>query len=108
MGDLGSYGQPIEDEVAEPIHIGQSDVDEEIVGSCHVEHLDHLWEPEGVFPECVDVCARMWTNANRDDRFQRSTERGVVDFGVEASDDTPFRGVGRFRRRGSRDGRRVR
>jgi len=87
VSDLGSYGQPIEDEIAKPVHVGQSNVDEEIVSPRDMEDLDHLREPEGVFPERVDVCARVRTNANCDDRFQRSTERRMVDFGMEASDD---------------------
>jgi hypothetical protein len=42
VGDLRPQRHPVEHEVAQPVHVRDANVDEEVVRTRHVEDLDHL------------------------------------------------------------------
>jgi hypothetical protein len=75
VNDFWSHRQPVEHEVAQAVHVGKPDVDEEVVASGHVEDLDHFGKPEGVLPERVDVRARMRSDADGHDRVLPAMQR---------------------------------
>ena len=85
--DLRPHGQAVEDEIPQRVRIGDTDVEQEVVGPRDVEQLDHLGHRQCRSPERVDVRARVGADPDRHDRLEAAAERRPVDVGMEATED---------------------
>jgi len=84
IGDLGPFGEPVDDEGVEGIGVGDADMDQEVLGTCDDEDIKGLRQPAGEVAEGLDSLAGGWVDAYRDERLHGPAEGVQVDVGVVA------------------------
>jgi hypothetical protein len=102
VGDLGTFGEPVDDEGVQGVGVGDGHVDEEVLPAGDDEDADRLGKSRGEVAERLDPLARGWPDPDGDEGLHGATESRQVDIGVVAPDHTagaqrpdPFQGGGR-------------
>src|SRR5215218_10648610 len=84
IGDLGPFGEPVDDEGVEGIGVGDADMDQEVLRTRDDENIKGLRQPTGEVAEGLDSLAGGWVDAYRDERLHGPAEGVQVDVGMKA------------------------
>src|SRR5665811_2495693 len=86
--DHRTGGEVLEDEVVQSGRVSGRDVQQVVRSSGDVKHLNHARQVRGNGDEGLDLFAVMGLHADGNDGLDGKTDKGQVDVGVIAPDDT--------------------
>ena len=86
IGDLGPFGEPVDDEGIEGIGVGDADMDQEVLRTRDDENIKGLRQPASEIAECLDSLAGGWADPYRDERLHGPAEGVQIDVGVVAAE----------------------
>ena len=101
IGNVGSCGQLVDDELVEAVVVWYRDVHEEVLGTRSYEHANGFRQLPGPVSEGLDVAPGRGSDSYGDERLNWSADRGEVHVEQRALDHpSPAKGTRAFKSRG--------